>query len=106
MEPRNIFIANRVICLEKEVFDLDLVVYKDARHADDYLNEDYEKHFKYPLFAFIFHPRNKVLLLLSVLFHSKSHLIRRHFYLIRDTFEVPVTTFFNGVTTLSCAFSG
>lgn len=104
MEPRSIFIANCVICPEKEVFDLDSVVYKDARHANDYLNEDYEKHFKYPLFAFIFHPRNKVLLL-SMLFRSKSHLIRRHFYFIRDTLEVPVTTFSNGVTTSSCAFS-
>ena len=43
-----------------ECFDLDVAIYKDARHAEDYLDENYKDSYKYNLFAFVFHPLNEV----------------------------------------------
>lgn len=50
-----------------EVFNLDVVEYKFASTAEDYLSEDFDHHYKYPLHCFVFVPLRQVPKLLSVM---------------------------------------
>ena len=49
----------------EEVFQLDLAVYKDAQKVDEEcLSERIQNNYDYRLYSFIFHPRDKVLLII------------------------------------------
>ena len=49
----------------EEVFQLDLAVYKEAQKVDEqYLSESFQNNYDYALYSFIFHPRDKVLLVI------------------------------------------
>ena len=61
MKPRLAALESGTISNELEVFNLDLVDGMEVSLiTNDYLSDDFEKCFKYPLSCFVFFPRRKV----------------------------------------------
>jgi len=64
MEPRLEAIKRKRICLEREVFDLDITNYEDiSRMKDEHLSAEFKDCYEYPLRSFIFHLSDGVRLL-------------------------------------------
>ena len=61
MKPRLDTLEKKTMSEEKEAFNLDMVECKETCHAKDYLCDEFENRFKYPLDAFVFFPRLKVM---------------------------------------------
>ncbi len=67
MEPRLEAIKRKRICLEREVFDLDITNYEDISQMKElFLLEEFKDCYKYPLRSFIFHPSSGVRPLLNI----------------------------------------
>ena len=61
MEPRLEGIACRSISVEREVFDLVITKYEDPSLViEEYLADEFEARYEYPLRSFIFHPSDGV----------------------------------------------
>ncbi len=60
MKPRLNALEKRTISEDREVFNLDIVEYKETSQAKDYLCDKFENRFSYQLDTFIFLPQLKV----------------------------------------------
>ena len=61
MEPRLEAIKRKRICLEREVFDLDITNYEDiSRMKDEHLSAEFKDCYEYPLDSYVFYPREGV----------------------------------------------
>ncbi len=64
MKPRSNALEKETICNEGEVFNLDIVAYKETYRtyiAMDFLNcGNFEETYKYPLGSLLFYPRHLV----------------------------------------------
>lgn len=58
MEPRK----SRSICVEQEVFDLDITKYEEAsrRWLEECVTKEFQDRYEYPLDSFVFYPRDGV----------------------------------------------
>lgn len=57
---------------ELEVFDLDIVQGFEASLTNNYLSDEFESNFKYPLSCLVFFPRQQVAVYLKLLIDSFS----------------------------------
>ncbi len=60
VKPRLAAMESGTISNELEVFDLDVVQGFEASLTNDYLSDEFEKNFKYPLSCLVFFPRQQV----------------------------------------------